>query len=122
MKKNYLDFKTVNGNQYVYDANTGCVIACDEIMTECISLLETNSFHEVKQKLSKKHRNTEKVNRAISFIETFSDEFNGFYKTEKMIKDEQKYMTKFDQDEVEICLFRLGMFGQIVLNMTENCK
>lgn len=39
-KKCYINFKTINGNQYIYDSNTGCVIACDEIMKECIDLYD----------------------------------------------------------------------------------
>ncbi len=121
-KKCYIDFKTVNGNQYIYDSNTGCVIACDEIIKESIDLYEGNTIEDVEKILFKKYKNEKMVKRGLSFVEKYSRLFTGFYKTSEQVKREQQFIDRFDEQEVEICLFKLGYFGQIVLNLTENCN
>jgi len=62
------------------------------------------------------------VKRGLSFVEKYSRLFTGFYKTSEQVKREQQFIDRFDEQEVEICLFKLGYFGQIVLNLTENCN
>ena len=121
-KKCYIDFKTINGNQYIYDSNTGCVIACDEIIKECIDLYEVHSIEKTKEILFEKYNNIALINNAICFVESYASKYNGFYKTDTQIKNELQYIERFDENEVKLCLFRLGYFGQIVLNLTEDCN
>ena len=117
-----IPFQTGNNNSYIYDANTGCVFASDEVINECIELHRLLPIDEVRKKLTEKYGDNEKVNSAVCFVEKMVTVKGAFYKDAVRIHEESKYINEFNAEDVKACLYQYCMMEQMVLNVTEDCN
>ena len=114
-----LEFDTIE-NKYIFDGQTGTVIAVDDILLSCIKKFEHKDREQVYNELSEEFSDKSKIRAAIAFGEKYK-EYGAFYCNSVDEKNKLEGGKKFSSNLTKKILDS-GYTQQLVLNVTEDCN
>lgn len=114
-----MPFESFQGNQYVYDDNTGMVFPASAVLMALLQAHTNQSLEDAVTTLSPQYDQVELI-QAANFINRWETAYGAFYRDDSWREMMQKHM--FDFSEADLHTLVKQSFRQLVLVLTENCN